>query len=49
MLAKLEENRFRDDSMYQYYRGYQSYHKDVPPDIEILFSGNLICYIAQPA
>ena len=37
MLAKLEKNRFRDDSMYQYYRGYQSSHKDVPPDI-----GNIV-------
>lgn len=34
MLEKLEKNRFRDNSMYQYYRGYQSFHKDVPPDIE---------------
>ena len=37
MLEKLEKNRFRDNSMYQYYRGCKSSHKDVPPDIENIF------------
>ena len=37
MLEKLEKNRFRDNDMYQYYRGYKSTHKDVPPDIENIF------------
>ena len=56
MLEKLEKNRFRDDSMYQYYRGYQSFHKDVPPDIEnivlrkfdMLYSANRLRDIISP-